>query len=126
MGMQQSVVFEGPVPAWSAVCESLRQAGCEVPGMRMIDGEIALPDEEPGDGWHELRVAWPDGSGMVTVQRGAPGRVELIVWGNADTALRRGWCWLAWALASAGDGEVEAEGQRYDADAYARAMSLSV
>ena len=46
--------------------------------MRMIDGELALPDETPPDGWRELRVAAPEG--MVTIRR-APGRIVLGTFG---------------------------------------------
>ena len=126
MGMQQAVSFASQVPTWSAVCEALTQAGCEAPGMRMIDGDIALPDEQPPDAWHELRVAWPNGAGMVTVKRAQPQRLELVVWGNADEALQRGWHWLTWAFASAGNGHIEANGQAYDdAAAFAQAVGIA-
>jgi hypothetical protein len=53
--------------------------------MRMIDGQLAFPDEEPLADWRELRVAL-DGI-MVTIRRGAEG-VEVVTWGTADDAIR--------------------------------------
>lgn len=49
--------------------------------MRMIDGELAFPDEEPGSAWRELRLAVP--GGMVTLRREEDG-LRLVTWGNAD------------------------------------------
>lgn len=124
MGMQLTVTFEGEAPAWSNVCDQLREVGQGVPGMRMIDGEIALPDESPADGWRELRVATPDGSGMITLQRPSPSRVECVVWGNASEPLQQAWRLVAWAFARAGDGQIEADGKRYSPAVFAEAMAL--
>ena len=63
MGMQQQVVLQSQLPSWTTVRETLREHFGIVPEMRMIDGEIALPDEEPPDHWQELRIAAGDGSG---------------------------------------------------------------
>jgi hypothetical protein len=60
--------------------------------MRMIDGELAFPDETPPDTWRELRVGTP--SGMITLRREIDG-VTLVIWGNADENLRRDWNTLA-------------------------------
>src|SRR5262245_34443397 len=103
MGMEQKVTFAaGPAPAWPEVAELL--AGHGFPAqVRMIDGELAFPDEAPPEGWRELRLSTPQG--MVTVRREADG-VNLVTWGNADTAMRQAWNALAWAWAEAGSGQV--------------------
>jgi hypothetical protein len=93
MGMETRVTFAAAVPAWPAVAVVLARKGCPVE-MRMIDGELAFPDEAPPDGWRELRVA--AAGAMVTVRRGE-GEVTLVTWGNADAAQLR----LRQALAEA-------------------------
>ena len=104
MGMEQAVTFgSGPAPAWRAVQELLAGRGYPVQ-TRMIDGELAFPDEVPPDGWRELRVGTP--GGMVTLRR-EPGRVVCVTWGNAQGELLQAWNALAWALAEAGGGRVE-------------------
>ncbi len=103
MGMDQSVIFASKaLPSWSAVRALLQQRGLAVQ-MRMIDGQLAFPDEEPPENWTELRVALPQG--MVTVRRGED-RLVFVTWGNADAALRQAWNALAWACAEAGAGQV--------------------
>jgi hypothetical protein len=119
MGMQQSVRVS-PVPSWAAVREALAAAGYPVQ-TRMIDGELAFPDEEPPEGWRELRAG--TAGGMVTVRR-EPGGVTLVVWGNADEATRQGWNALAWGFAAAGGGRVETPAGPVDADAYRTAADL--
>jgi hypothetical protein len=94
MGMERRVPLAGGGPAWPAVAGAVARAGCPVQ-MRMIDGELAFPDEEPPDGWRELRVA--HGGAMVTVRRGE-GEVVLVAWGNADEAQLRLWEALAEAF----------------------------
>ena len=102
MGVEQRVAFPGEPPAWPAVARALAESGCPVE-MRMIDGELAFPDEQPPDGWRELRVG--AGGAMVTVHRGQ-GEVVLVAWGNADPAQQRLWHALAEAFARAGQGRV--------------------
>jgi hypothetical protein len=102
MGMDQTVSFAGAGPDWAAVRDLLARSGYPVQ-MRMIDGQLAFPDEGPLEGWRELRVGTP--GGMVTVRR-EPGQMVLVVWGNADATLRQAWNALAWALAEAGGGQV--------------------
>jgi hypothetical protein len=121
MGMDQTVTFPGAPPAWEAAAQLLRQAGYPLQ-LRMIDGELALPDEAPPPGWRELRVASPSG-GMVTLRRG-PDRVTLVTWGNADAALRQASNALAWALAEAGGGAVQTPAGPADADAFRRSAEL--
>jgi hypothetical protein len=104
MGMDQTVTFAGgSVPAWPAVRELLHRHGFPVQ-VRMIDGELAFPDEAPPDSWQELRLGTPQG--MVTVRR-QPQQVVLVTWGNADASLRQAWNALTWAFAEAGAGQIE-------------------
>jgi hypothetical protein len=101
MGMQKRVVFPSEPPAWPAVVALLAEARCAVE-MRMIDGELAFPDEQPPEGWREIRVA--ASGAMVTVRRG-PNEVVLVAWGNADAAQERLWHALAEAFTRAGQGQ---------------------
>jgi hypothetical protein len=121
MGLERAVTFAaGAMPAWERVQELLSGAGFPVQ-MRMIDGQLAFPDERPPDSWAELRVGTPQG--MVTVRR-EPDRVRLVTWGNADAAMLQAWNALTWAFAAAGAGRVEgAEGQQ-SADDFRRQADL--
>jgi hypothetical protein len=106
MGVDLNVSFPGrAVPPWPAVADLLAAHGSPVQ-MRMIDGELAFPDESPPEPWRELRVA--AGGAMITLHR-AGHEVRLVTWGNADAAARRLWHLLAWAFAQAGDGHVRTE-----------------
>lgn len=116
MGMDLQVVFPAAAPDWPAVVERLATRGLAVQ-MRMIDGELAFPDETPPAGWRELRVA-ADGH-MVTARRSETG-VALVVWGNADAAQRRLWHALAWAFAAAAGGLIHTEQGALDAETFAR------
>ena len=104
MGMEQTITFPaGGPPSWPAVRQLL--ATCEFPvQVRMIDGELAFPDEELPENWHELRLSTPEGM-MVTVRRDQ-NRVLLVVWGNADAGLIHAWNMLTWAFAQAGQGSI--------------------
>jgi hypothetical protein len=119
--MDQTVTFAAAPPTWAAVAELLRRGGCAMQ-LRMIDGELALPDETPPETWRELRVASPDG-GMISLRRGG-NRVTCVVWGNADAALRQAWSALAWAFAEAGGGRVETAAGSLDAATYRRQAEL--
>jgi hypothetical protein len=96
MGMDQKVIFPAEkTPTWPALAELL--AGKNLPlQMRMIDGELAFPDEAPPDNWRELRVG--GSGGMITLRRDADG-ITLVTWGNADANMRQTWNALAWAVA---------------------------
>jgi hypothetical protein len=72
--------------------------------MRMIDGQLAFPDEEPVESWRELRVG--TAQGMVTLRREEDALV-CVTWGNANLQLRQVWNALAWACAEAGGGTVK-------------------
>ena len=96
MGMDQKVLFAPEkLPAWQAISQFFTDRKYSLQ-MRMIDGELAFPDESPSDGWRELRVGTRDG--MVTLRREADG-VTLVTWGNADEKMRQVWNALAWGLA---------------------------
>ena len=117
MGMDQTVTFPGgAVPAWPAVRALLEGHGYPVQ-TRMIDGELAFPDEAPPEAWHELRLGTPHG--MVTARRG-PDHVTLVTWGNADAAMLQAWHAVTWAFAAAGGGRVAG----LDADAFRRSADL--
>jgi hypothetical protein len=115
MGMDRVVTFKDqPMPSWEAVRALLERHHFAVP-LRMIDGQLAFPDEEPPTDWRELRVGTPQG--MVTVRR-EKDRLVLVTWGNADIALREAWNGLAWAFAAVGGGVVQAEEGPVDADTF--------
>ena len=120
MGMDQTVSFAGAGPDWAAVRDLLARHGYVVQ-TRMIDGQLAFPDEEPPEGWRELRVGAP--GGMVTLRR-EPGQMVLVVWGNADAALLQAWNGLAWALAEAGGGQVLTAEGAFSASDYRQRADL--
>ena len=75
--------------------------------MRMIDGELAFPDETPPDNWREVRVAVS--GGMITLRRESDG-ITLVIWGNADAGTREAWHALAQALAALAGGSERTTG----------------
>jgi hypothetical protein len=92
MGMDHKVSFRREkTPSWAQLKEALASRNLSLE-LRMIDGELAFPDETPPDTWRELRVGTP--SGMITLRREIDG-VTLVIWGNADENLRRDWNTLA-------------------------------
>jgi hypothetical protein len=104
MGMAQTIIFDANCNvSWPAVRSFLDSKGFSVQ-VRMIEGELALPDEQPPEQWRELRLGTP--AGMVTVRR-QPDRITLVVWGNADSALVRARDLLTWAFARASLGQIE-------------------
>jgi len=104
MGQERVVTFAAEaMPSWERVGELLGRSGFAVQ-MRMIDGQLAFPDEQPPENWAELRVGTPQG--MVTIRRESD-RVRLVTWGNADAAMLQAWNTLAWAFAEVGGGRVE-------------------
>ncbi len=106
MGQERLVTFlRESGPTWEAISELLGGCGFAV-SLRMIDGELAFPDEKPSDHWSELRVGTPHG--MITVRR-SPSQVRLVTWGNADAGMIYAWNALAWAYAEAGQGHVTTE-----------------
>jgi hypothetical protein len=121
MGMEQIVAFpKSQPPTWTAVAELLARYGFPVT-LRMVDGELAFPDETLPETWQELRLGTPQG--MVSVRRQGE-RLAVVVWGNADPGLRQAWNALAWGFAEAGEGRIEtADGPRSPAD-YRRTADL--
>jgi hypothetical protein len=104
MGMEQVVAFpQSKPPPWTVVAELLDRHGFPVT-LRMVDGQLAFPDETLPETWQELRLGTPQG--MVTVRR-AGDRLALVVWGNADPAMCQAWNALVWGFAEAGEGRVE-------------------
>jgi hypothetical protein len=107
MGVEQAVVFSrDAMPAWRQVHDLLAERGFPVQ-IRMINDQLAFPDEMPEEPWCELRVG--SAAGMVTLRRSA-GRVTLVTWGNADAPLVRTRNAIAWALAEAGAGHIQSDG----------------
>ena len=101
MGLEQRVTFAvGTLPPWNEVSALLAGRGFPVQ-VRMIDNELAFPDELPPETWRELRLGTPQG--MVTLRREDHG-VVLVTWGNAETGLLQAWNALAWAVAEATGG----------------------
>jgi hypothetical protein len=121
MGMDQTVTFgAGKTPAFAAARDLLQQH-CFPIQVRMIDGQLAFPDEIPPDDWHELRLGTPQG--MVTVRRDAD-RLTLVTWGNADQPLLQAWNALTWAFAAAGNGEIVRGEQALIAEDFRRSVDL--
>ncbi len=85
MGMSLIVDCPNGVPAWPAVAEWLAARDSRAQ-MRMIDGQLAFPDEQPPADWHELRVALP--AGMLTLRREG-NAITVVTWGYNTT----GRCW---------------------------------
>jgi hypothetical protein len=103
MGIEQAAIFPGKaLPWWTAARDLLATHGFPLE-MRMIDGQLAFPDEEPPEMWSELRFGTP--GGMVTVRREGE-RLLFVTWGNADVAQRQAWNALTWAFAAAGGGRI--------------------
>jgi hypothetical protein len=121
MGMEHKVTYhQGTVPVWSHVHDLLVKRGFAAE-IRMIDGELAYPDEAPPESWRELRVGTPQG--MVTVRRGTD-HVLLVTWGNADAAMRQAWNALAWAYAEISDGRVVSDRGELTAAEFAGGVEL--
>ena len=96
MGMDQKVVFPAEnMPTWAQFTDLMAQRKFPIQ-LRMIDGELAFPDETPPHDWRELRVGTPPG--MVTLRRETDG-ITLVIWGNADEKLRDATNTLASAIA---------------------------
>ena len=121
-----AVFAAGRPPSWPAVRDLLQRRGLAMK-MRMIDGQPAFPDEEPADGWREVRVAAADG--MITV-RSDGARLVFVTWGNAGPALLQAANALAWAFAEVGSGTIEAgepggvNARRLDAAAFLASADL--
>lgn len=103
MGMSIRIEFsESPPPSWPMIRQGLLAKGVS-PQMRMIDGELSYPDEEPSESWQELRIALS--GGMISLRK-ANNSLECVVWGNADANLRESWRLLAEVCAEVGRGQI--------------------
>ena len=121
MGLDRKVSFAADkTPTWPALAALLASKQVKAQ-LRMIDGELAFPDEEPAEAWTELRVGI--GGGMVTLRRDGDG-ITLVVWGNADANLQHGWNALTWAIAQLSGGAIQAESGVQSADDFARSAAL--
>lgn len=121
MGMEQRVTLPAAgCPHWSAIAAVLEGVGYPVQ-MRMIDGELAFPEETPPENWKEVRVGTP--AGMITLRRDARA-IDLVTWGNADEALVRAWNALTWAVARASGGFVLIDRLPVSPEDYAARHSL--
>jgi len=63
----------------------------------MVDGALVMPSAPPPEAWREVRVKTT--AGTVTLSR-RPGGVAVLVFGNADVALREAQERVAEALAA--------------------------
>ena len=110
MGMSQTVRCRDGVPAWPEVAARLTSDN-RLATRRMIDGQLAFPDEEPPSDWRELRVSL--GPGMVTIRRESDA-VTLVIWGNSDPALVQAWNSLTLAFAELSGGSIATEAGECD------------
>lgn len=86
MGMDQKIAFpQEKLPTWPQFADACAKKNIPLQ-LRMIDGELAFPDETPHESWRELRISTP--AGMITLRREAGG-ITFVIWGNADETLRR-------------------------------------
>src|SRR3954470_3421238 len=121
MGMDQKVTFPPEcAPAWPAVAALLAARHYPVQ-VRMIDNQLAFPDEEPGADWDDLRVGTPQG--MVTLRRGRDG-IRVVTWGHADVELGEAWNALTWAVAQVSGGTIQTAAGDVTAEEFARAAEL--
>lgn len=102
MGMSIVIQYPDTPPSWSAIRQGLIEKGV-TPLMRMINGELSYPDEDPPENWGELRISI--GPGMISLRKGAD-TLECVVWGNADATLQEHWKLLADVCAVVGNGKI--------------------
>lgn len=121
MGMDQKVTFAAErSPTWEEIAAFLSEWNFPVQ-MRMIDGELAFPDETPPPSWRELRVG--TAHGMVTLRRDADA-ITLTIWGNADKAMFQDWNAVTWAVASVSSGQIMTEEGTQTAEEFARKAEM--
>ncbi len=108
MGMDQTVSFEsGALPSWEAIQSYFAEQSFPLQ-MRMINGELAFPDEAPPEDWNEIRLGTE--AGMITVRR-EESRLTLVIWGNADPTLLEAWNTLAKGFAHLTQGTISQSDQ---------------
>jgi hypothetical protein len=104
MGLDRAIHFaKERTPAWPSLVERLAARGLVVQ-LRMIDGQLCLPDEMPEGAWQELRLSTP--RGMMTLRR-EPKGIRLVIWGNADAGLLKDRDDLAAALIELTQGSLQ-------------------
>lgn len=114
MGVQRLVTFPAGEPDWPAVAARLAETGL-VPVVQMIDGLPAFPDEQPADGWREVRLGFA--AGMVTLTR-TPAGWRCTVWGTDDPPLIHAQSVCVWAAAAAAAGLIHTDAGPLSADAF--------
>ena len=121
MGMEHKI----NIPRSTAIVWTELTAHCTARAfplqLRMIDGELAFPDETPPHDWRELRVS--TSGGMITLRRDNDS-IAVVVWGNADVAMRQAWNALTLVLACVTGGSVVVDGETKTAEAFAASVSL--
>lgn len=123
MGIERHVrLADETLASWPAIRSQLSRAG-ESPVLRMIDGELSLPDDEPPLMWQELRISLT--GGMVTLRRSQIG-IACVIWGNAEPALERTWNIAAWAVANSAGGLIVFDREDITADEFAVRLKLFV
>lgn len=121
MGMEYTVhFFDAPLPALPRMLAVLTEHNLPVQ-VRMVDGELTLPDEGPPDGWRDVRLG--TAAGMVTLARRGQ-ELAVVTWGNADDALRRAWNAVAWATARAGEGKITGPGGQQSPEEFRSAVPM--
>lgn len=121
MGMEYTIRFHGgTAPALARVLAVLAEHNFPAQ-MRMVDGELTLPDEAPPEQWKEVRLGTP--AGMVTLARRGQD-IAVVTWGNADEAMQRAWNAAAWAVAKAGRGEIILPGGPKGPDDFRKSVAL--
>lgn len=97
MGMDR-VISIAKLPSWASIARELADRNLPAQ-LRMIDGQLAFPDEQPPGDWRELRISVT--GGMVTLRRESSG-VRLVIWENADAQLQQSVAFLCEVLATLG------------------------
>jgi hypothetical protein len=118
--MEQHVELPQGAPQWKELRDFLAERGFPAK-LRMIDGQLAFPDEEPPTEWKELRIGTDQG--MVTVRHDG-NRLTFVTWGNADPLLLQAWNGLVWAYAHLGKGGILTESGPQTPEVYQREHDL--
>ncbi|MGF1583159.1 MAG: hypothetical protein ACFCD0_27880 [Gemmataceae bacterium] len=112
MGIEREIeVPPDTIISWEAIDRCLKENNFIVE-MRMIDNELAFPDEIPPADWKEIRVGTPPG--MITLRKTqvtksqdvSNQRLQVIVWGNANEDMVQAWNAIAWACAQSLEGSI--------------------
>jgi hypothetical protein len=93
MGLDVVVARSGPCPLAPLV--ATLTAGGLMCLVAMVDGVLQAPGRAPPDDWSDARLRTP--AGTVTLRR-VPDGIAVVVFGNADEALRAAQQTIAAAL----------------------------